>query len=325
MTNYPISLSDVRAAADVLAGVTVRTAVLENPDVNEMLGGRLLLKAENMQRTGAFKFRGAYHRLLGLSAAERNRGAVTYSSGNHALGLARAAQILKSSAVIVMPADAAPAKMEAVRAMGARIVTYDRDTQDSADVVAGIVAETGRIEVPPSAHPQVLAGAGTATLELLEDAGGPIDALLVPCGGGGLTAASAIVMAAASPQTQVFAAEPDLFDDTRRSLAAGKRVPNPKGRRTICDAIMTPLPGELTFSINRDLLAGGYCATDDEVRVAMRFAFTHFKLVAEPGALVGLAAILAGRVPIKGRCVATIVTGGNLDAARFAQLLEDSA
>jgi threonine dehydratase len=324
MSKHPISLYDVREAARALDGVVIRTPLLENPDVNAMLGGRLLLKAESMQRTGAFKIRGAYHRMLRLSEGERARGAVTYSSGNHALGLARAAQILGSSALIVMPSDAPTAKQAAVRAMGAQIILYDRDTQDSADVVAQVMAETDRIEVPPSAHPQILAGAGTAALELLEDAGGTLDSVLVPCGGGGLTAATALVMAEASPRTQVYAAEPALFDDTRRSLEAGERVPNPKGRRTICDAIMTPIPGEMTFAINRDLLAGGVTATDDEVRDAMRFAYEHFKIITEPGAVVGLAAVLNGQVPIVGRAVATFITGGNIDTARFAALMEDN-
>jgi threo-3-hydroxy-L-aspartate ammonia-lyase len=324
MRDHPVSLEAIREAALALRGVVLRTPLLENPDVNALLGGRLLLKAENLQRTGAFKIRGAYYRLLRLNKAERARGAVTYSSGNHALGLARAAQILGSSAVIVMPSDAAAAKMAAVRAMGAEIRTYDRDREDSADVVMRVIAETGRIEVPPSAHPQVLAGAGTAALELLEDAGGPLDAVLIPCGGGGLTAATAITMAEAAPHTRVFAAEPELFDDTARSLAAGERLPNPKGRRTICDAIMTPIPGALTFSINRDLLAGGVTASDAEVRAAMRFAFEHFKLVTEPGAVVGLAAILSGKMPIKGRRVATVITGGNIDPDRFSALLKDT-
>jgi threonine dehydratase len=323
MTRYPVSIDDIRAAASALDGVVIRTPLLENPDVNAMLGGRLLLKAENLQRSGAFKIRGAYHRMLGLTAEERARGAVTYSSGNHALGLARAAQIMGSSAVIVMPSDAPAAKMAAVRDMGAEILTYDRDTQNSADVVARIMAETGRIEVPPSAHPQVLAGAGTAALELLEDAGRSLDAVLVPCGGGGLTAATAALMADASPETQVFSAEPALFDDTRRSLRLGHRVANPNGRRTICDSIMTPIPGELTFSINRDLLAGGVTATDAQVRAAMRFTYNHFRIVTEPGAVVGVAAILNGQVSIAGRTVATVITGGNIDSARFAALLED--
>jgi len=321
MTQHPVSLDDIRRAGPVLQGVVHRTPVLENLEVNEMLGGRVLLKAENFQRTGAFKIRGAYYRMQQLTPAERARGVVTYSSGNHALGLARAAKILGSSAVIVMPSDVPKAKMQGVCALGAEIVTFERDHDESGDVVARIQAETGRIEVPPSAHPQVLAGAGTAALELFEDAG-PLDAVLVPCGGGGLTAATAVVMAEAAPQTQVFAAEPALFDDTRRSLAAGERLANPKGQRTICDAIMTPIPNAVTFPINHALLAGGVTATDQDVCDAMRFAFEHFKIVTEPGAVVGLAAILNGQVAVAGRTVATMITGGNISATRFAALLE---
>ncbi len=322
MSAHPVSLADIRSAQVALAGVALRTPVLENPDVNEALGGRLLLKAENFQRTGAFKIRGAYHRILNLTPKERDCGTVSYSSGNHALGLARAAQLLDSSAVIVMPSDVPSAKMNAARALGAEIVTFDRDTEHSADVVARIRSQTGRIEVPPSAHGQVLAGAGTAALELFEDA--PVlDAVLVPCGGGGLTAATAVVMAEASPRTQVYAAEPALFDDTARSLVAGKRLANPVGQRTICDAIMTPMPNEMTFPINRALLAGGVTASDADVRYAMRFAFEHFKIVAEPGAVVGLAAILNGQIAIRNRTVATIITGGNVDLARFTTLTGD--
>ncbi|MGR3660301.1 MAG: threonine ammonia-lyase [Paracoccaceae bacterium] len=323
MTQHPVSLKDIRRAASLLKNVVHRTPVLENADVNALLGGRLLLKAENFQRTGAFKIRGAYYRMLQMTAAERARGVVTYSSGNHALGLARAAQLLGSSAIIVMPSDVPEAKSQAVRALNAEIVTFERDHEDSADVVARIQNETGRIEVPPSAHSQVLAGAGTAALELLEQAG-EMDAILVPCGGGGLTAATTVVMAEASPKTQVFAAEPALFDDTRRSLEAGKRIANPKGQRTICDAIMTPIPNEVTFPINRALLAGGVVASDKEVRTAMRFAFEHFKIVTEPGAVVGLAAILSGQVAIAERTIATIITGGNISATRFTTLLENT-
>ena len=323
MNPYPISLNDVRAANQALQGVVVRTPVLENADVNKELGGRLLLKAENMQRTGAFKIRGAYHRLLWLSEEEKLRGAVSYSSGNHAIGLARACQMMGTSAVIVMPSDAPLTKQAAVRSMGAEVITYDRDTQISADVVQQIISESGRIEVPPSAHPQILAGAGTAALELLDDAAGPLDAVLIPCGG--LTAATAVVMAEASPNTKVYAAEPELFDDTRRSLIEGKRVPNPKGRRTICDSIMTPIPGEMTFDINRRLLAGGVTASDKDARQAMRFAFEHFKTVIEPGAAVGLAAVLNGQIPIKDKTVGVMITGGNVDATRFTELVNMNA
>lgn len=321
MTGHPVSLDDIRRAAPLLAGVVHRTPVLENAEVNAMLGGRLLLKAENFQRTGAFKIRGAYHRMSQMTVAERARGAITYSSGNHALGVARAAQLLGSSALIVMPCDVPPAKMQAVRDLGAEIVMFERDQQDSGDVVSRLQAETGRVEVPPSA--QVLAGAGTAALELLDDAG-PLDAVLVPCGGGGLTAATAVVMAESAPHTQVFAAEPTLFDDTRRSLEAGERIANPRGQRTICDAIMTPIPNAVTFPINQALLAGGVTASDAEVRAAMRFAFEHFKIVTEPGAVVGLAAILNGRVDIAGHSIATVITGGNISATRFAMLLKET-
>ncbi len=319
--NAPICLQDIRAAEQRLLGVATRTPVLENADVNAQLGGRLLLKCENLQRSGAFKLRGAYARMSRMTPEERACGVISYSSGNHALGLARAAALLGSSAVIVMPADAARAKMEATRALGAQIVTYDRDREDSAEVIARIGAETGRIEVPTGGHPQVMAGAGTVALELIEDAGAP-DVLITPCGGGGLSAGCALALAELAPGCALYAAEPELFDDTRRSLAAGERLANPPGRRTICDAIMTPSPNPMTFEVNRAHLAGGLAVSDAQVRDAMRFAFTHFKLVTEPGAVVGLAAILSGQMPLAGRSVATVITGGNIDAARFARLLE---
>lgn len=325
---FPIGLADVRAAAQALRGVATRTPLLENPDVNAALGGRLLIKAECAQRTGAFKLRGAFWRMANLTPEERAHGAVTYSSGNHALGVARAAQILGSSALIVMPSDAPEAKVEAVRSLGAEIAFFDRDNEDYNEVVARLMRETGRIQVPPSAHPQVLAGAGTVTLELFEQAeelGARPDAILTPCGGGGLTASAALVARELSPETRVFAVEPALFDDTRRSLAAGERIANPKGRRTICDAIMTPIPNEVTFPINRVLLAGGLVASDDEVRAAMQFAFEQFKIVVEPGAAVGIAAVLNGRIDIAGRCIATVVTGGNIDPVRFCALIDPTS
>ncbi len=324
-TAHPIALNDVREAAEALRGVVARTPLLENPDVNEALGGRLLIKAECAQRTGAFKIRGAYYRILRMTAAERARGAVTYSSGNHALGVARAAQLLGAAALIVMPDDVPPAKMAATKALGAEIATFDRQTEDSDEVVARLRQETGRIVVPPSADPRVLAGAGTVTLEIFEQAEGlnaRPDALLTPCGGGGLTASAAVVARALSPATKVYAVEPELFDDTRRSLEAGRRLANPKGRRTICDAIMTPIPNEVTFPINLDLLAGGLVASDAEVQDAMRFAFEHYKIVVEPGAAVGIAAVLSGRIDIRGQAIATVVTGGNIDPARFCALVK---
>ncbi len=321
---HPVDLQAISQADKALEGVVIRTPLLENQDVNQHLGGRLLIKAESMQRTGAFKFRGAYNCIRQLSDEEKARGAITYSSGNHAQGVALAARLLGSSALIVMPSDVPEAKMHATRDLGAEIATFERDLESSDDVVERLRLETGRIIVPPSADARVLAGAGTAALEMLEQAEN-MDAILVPCGGGGLTAATAVVMQALSPKTLVYAAEPALFDDTRRSLEAGGRVQNPVGQRTICDAIMTPTPGALTFPINLDLLAGGLVASDDEVCAAMLFAFEHFKIVVEPGAAVGLAAILSGRIDITGKTIATVVTGGNIDAARYGALLKRSA
>ncbi|NNE23068.1 MAG: threonine/serine dehydratase [Rhizobiales bacterium] len=319
-----VTAEDAAKAALALRGIVTRTPLLENPDVNKAIGGRLLIKAECAQRTGAFKIRDAYNCIRQLSDAERSRGVITYSSGNHAQGVALAAQLLGTSALIVMPSDVPPGKMEATRALGAETTTFERDGENSDEVVARLANQTGRIVVPPSADHRVLAGSGTVALELHEqaqDLSADPDAVLVPCGGGGLTASTAVVMHALSPKTRVYAVEPELFDDTRRSLMAREPVPNPKGRRTICDAIMTPVPNDVTFPINLDLLSGGLVASDDEVRQAMRFAYEHYKIVVEPGAAVGIAAALNGTIDIKDKVVATIVTGGNIDPARFCTLV----
>lgn len=218
-TPFPLALDDVREAALALQGVVTRTPLLENPDVNQRLGGRLLIKAECAQRTGAFKIRGAYNCIRQLTPVERAHGAITYSSGNHALGVASAARILGSSALIVMPHDAPPAKVTAVRHLGAEVVTYNRDTEDYDAVVEKLRENTGRVVVPPSADVRVLAGAGTVALELYAQAASreaSLDAVLVPCGGGGLTAATAVVTRELSEVTQVYAVEPESFDDTRR-------------------------------------------------------------------------------------------------------------
>lgn len=321
-----LDLDDVTSAATALNGVVIRTPLLENAEVNERLGGRLMIKAECVQRTGAFKLRGAYNCIRQLTRAERARGVITYSSGNHAQGVALAAHLLGTSALIVMPSDVPSAKMEATQTLGAKIITFERDHENSDEVVERLRIETGRVKVPPSGDLRVLAGAGTVALEMYQQAtvlDANLDAVLVPCGGGGLTAATAVVMRAVSPPTQIFAVEPELFDDTRRSLAAGQRVTNAAGQRTICDAIMTPTPNALTFPINLDLLSGGLVASDDEVRAAMLFVFEHFKMVVEPGGAVGIAAVLSGRIDIKGRTVATVATGGNIDPNRYCSILND--
>jgi threonine dehydratase len=320
----PISLAAIHDAADAMQGVVSCTPLLENLDVNEKLGGRLLIKAEHMQRTGAFKIRGAYNRLRTMTDDEKKRGALSYSSGNHAQGLALAARLTGTTAMIVMPEDTPPAKIESTKALGAIVRHFDRYTEDSNEVVLKLKAETGRIIVPPSGDVRILAGAGTAVLELVEQAkeiDALLDAVLVPCGGGGLTAAAAYVISQLSPATKVYAVEPALFDDTRRSLAAGERVSNPKGQRTICDSIMTPTPNAHTFEINRQLLAGGLTASDDDVCRAMRFAFEHFKTAIEPGAAIGIAAIMNGQISIADRTIAVFSTGGNVDPERFCELI----
>jgi len=260
-----------------------------------------------------------------MSDSERDRGVIAYSSGNHAQGVALAARLLGSSALIVMPDDVPPHKHESTKALGAEIVTFNRNTEDSNEVVSRLRAETGRLIVPPSGDVRIFAGAGTVATELIQqskDMDASLDAVLVPCGGGGLTAATAFVVQDLSPQTQVYAVEPELFDDTRRSLLVGERVSNPKGQQTICDAIMTPTPNQQTFEINKKLLAGGLVVSDGEVRDAMLFAYENFKIVVEPGAAVGIAAVLNGQIDIKHKTIATIVTGGNIAPDRFCELLK---
>ena len=318
------TLDDVEEAARALAGIAVRTPLLENPEIDAAASGRILVKAEPLQRTGSFKIRGAYNRIRQLDAAARRRGVVAYSSGNHAQAVACAAGLVDTTSLIIMPADAPANKMARTRALGADIVTYDRAVETREAVAERIREERNLVMVPPNEDRRVLAGAGTMALELVQQAralGATLDAVLVPCGGGGLVAATALVLEALSPATSVYAVEPELFDDTRRSLAAGDRLANPKGRTTICDSIMTDMPGELTFAINRRLLAGALTVSDDAVRAAMRVGFDAYKLVIEPGAAVALATALHGRLEAAGRTVAVIATGGNVDAATYCAAL----
>ena len=322
------TLGDIEDAARALKEVAVETPLLENREVNEGLSGRLLVKAEMAQRTGSFKFRGAYNRIRQLDDAERARGVIAYSSGNHAQAVACAARLVGTRALIVMPDDAPSNKVARTRELGARIVTYDRSLEAREEVAERIRAERDHVMVPPNEDARVLAGAGTVALELVRQAealGAAPDAVLVPCGGGGLTAATALVFEALSPTTKVFGVEPELFDDTSRSLEAGERLANPKGRTTICDAIMTDMPGALTFSINRERLGGVLTVSDDDVRSAMKLAFDRFKIVVEPGAAVGLAAVLRHKIDMEGKTIAVIATGGNVDAASFCAALEDAA
>jgi threonine dehydratase len=321
-------LAQIRAAAERLAGRAVRTPLLESPVLNAKLGGRLLVKAEVLQRTGSFKFRGAFNRISQIPAEARPRGVVAFSSGNHAQGVAAAAQILGLPAVIVMPADAPKIKVANTRGYGAEVVLYDRYKEDREAVAAKILEERGATLVRPFDDPEIIAGQGTSGLELIEEAAArnlDLDAVLAPCSGGGLVSGIAIAVKALSPATTVHTAEPENFDDTARSLAAGTRQRNAGGAKSICDALMSESPGALTFAAMQGRVASGFAVSEAEVGRAMAAAFEYFKLVVEPGGAAALAAVLAGKLPIEGRTVAVVCSGGNVDATLFRRVLEEAA
>ncbi|HWK43140.1 MAG TPA: threonine/serine dehydratase [Stellaceae bacterium] len=322
------TIDNVLAAQRRLAGHAVVTPLLSSAAVDKRLGGRLLVKAEPLQRTGSFKFRGAFNCLVQFDADQRRRGVVAFSSGNHAQGVAAAAELLGIPAVIVMPADAPAIKVANTKGFGARVVTYDRHTEDRDAVAQRIVAETGGTIVRPYDEPEVIAGQGTAALEMIAQAAERdlrIDAALICSGGGGLVAGCALAFAAQSPGTKVYSVEPADFDDHARSLAAGERLANVPGGKSFCDALLAPMPGEITFAINRRLLAGGLAVTDDEVARAMKVAFEEYKLVVEPGGAVALAAALSGKLPVAGRTVVAIASGGNVDQSTFLDALGRAA
>jgi threonine dehydratase len=315
---------DVEAAAARLHGTAIVTPLLRNADLDRMVGASVLLKAEPLQLTGSFKFRGAFNRLVQLSPREREAGVVAWSSGNHAQGVAAAASLLNMPAVIVMPSDAPVIKMESTRRWGAEIVTHDRATEDRERIARRIAAERGAVVVPSYDDPHIIAGQGTVGLEIVAQARGlglAVDALISPAGGGGLIAGIGLAVRHAYPAARIYAAEPADYDDHRRSLDTGERQRNRSTANALCDALLTPTPGELTWTLNRAVLAGGYAVSDAEVRQAMAFAFESLKIVVEPGGAVALAALLAGhhkpvrRSPLT--TLAVVLSGGNVDAATF--------
>jgi threonine dehydratase len=317
-------LTEIHAAAEKLAAVAVQTPLLQAPALDRRTGGHVLIKAEMLQRTGSFKFRGAYNKISRIAPALRHKGVVAFSSGNHAQGVAAAAQLLNTPATIVMPADAPAIKIENTRGYGASVVLYDRDTGDREAIAAEIVARTGATLVRPYDDPDIIAGQGTIGLELVRQAealGCRLDLVLTPCSGGGLMAGCATAVKALSPQTRLMTVEPQDFDDMARSLASGHRQTNKPGRRSICDALMSPTPGILTFRINQRLTEAGLAVSDAEVQQAMAFAFRELKLVVEPGGAVPLAALLSGKVEAGGQTIALVLSGGNVDAATFTAAL----
>lgn len=314
-------------AATRLEGVATRTPLLEFEALNAASGGRILLKCEMFQPMGAFKIRGAWNRMSQLSDAQRRRGVVAFSSGNHAQAVALAAEKLGISATIVMPADAPGVKIDRTRAYGAEVVLYDRDNEDRESVAAEIINRTGAAIVPPYDDPDIIAGQGTVGLEIAEqcdDRDVVPDLAVIPCSGGGLVAGCAIALRDRWPEIEIYAAEPEGFDDTGRSLEAGTRLANDPGGSSICDALLVPVPGILTFELNRALLSGAYAVSDPDVRAAMKAAFTDARLVTEPGGAAALAAVLAGKPDIAGRTACVVLSGGNTDASLFAEIIAGS-
>ncbi|MSP79931.1 MAG: threonine/serine dehydratase [Rhodospirillales bacterium] len=316
---------DIKDAAGRLHGFAIETPLLESPLLNDELGYRLLIKAEVLQRTGSFKFRGAYNRVSRLSPEERRRGVVGFSSGNHAQGVAAAAKLVGTPAVIIMPKAAPAMKVANTRAYGAEVVLYDRANEDREAIGERLARERGLTLVRPFDDFHVIAGQGTGGLEIARAArarGLRLDAVLVPCGGGGLTAGLALALEAESPGTEVWAVEPAGWDDWKRSFASGK-IERADGRgSSFCDALLTPSPGAMTFAINRRLVRGALDVDDAAVMKAMALAWRHFKLVVEPGGAVALAAVLAGALPVKGRTICAVCSGGNVEAAVFRTALE---
>ena len=317
--------SDVQDAARQIAGEAVRTPLLENDALNERLGGRVLIKPECLQRTGSFKFRGAYNRLSRIPIEAREKGVVAFSSGNHAQGVALAAKLLGLPATIVMPSDAPDIKANGVRRLGGKVVEYDRATGDREAISEELVAQTGAILVPSYDDFHIMAGQGTAGLEIAEDlqaAGIKPDQLVCCAGGGGLVAGTGLAMNAFFPECEIWAAEPEDFDDHRKSLAAGKRVANERKSGSLQDAIITPMPGALTFQLNQQQLAGGVTASDADTLTAMAFIWKHVKLVAEPGGATAFASLLNGQIETRGKTTVVLITGGNVDPAVFRQALD---
>jgi len=312
--------TDIRDAARTIEGKARITPLMESPLLNESLGGRLLIKPEMLQFTGSFKFRGAYNRISAIPMTDREGGVVAFSSGNHAQGVAMAARMLNIPAAIIMPSDAPEIKIFNTRAYGAEIVLYDRYTESREDIGTQMMKERGATLVRPYDDPMIIAGQGTIGLELVEQSKvleAELDAVLGPCGGGGLMSGTALAMEADSPRTEIYGVEPEGFDDTVRSLQSGTLQSNTPGKHSICDALLAPGPGELTFALNHRLLSGGFTVTDAETKRAMKTAFEHFKVVTEPGGAVALAAILSGYFDIKGKTAAIILSGGNVDANLF--------
>jgi threonine dehydratase len=323
-----ITVDEIEAAARRLSGIAIETPLLQSSELDELTGGTVLLKPECLQRVGSFKIRGAYN-LLSLLSPERARcGVVAWSSGNHAQGVAAAGAMLGIQTTIVMPEDAPAAKLENTRRLGGEVITYDRYTGDREAIAREIAAERGAELVPSYDHADIIAGQGTVGLEIAAQSialGMPVDQVLIPCGGGGLSSGSAIALKARLPDVAVITVEPENYDDTAKSLRSGRRVSVPTTQRSVCDALLVASPGKLTFDIMRKFVDAGLVVSDEEVKSAMRFAFREIKLVVEPGGAAALAAVLAEKIDFEGKTTAVVLSGGNVDLDLFSEIQAEPA
>lgn len=320
-----VAFADIEAAANRLQGVCIRTPLHRSAELDRRCNAQIFLKPECLQHIGAFKFRGAYNRLVQLSDAERAHGVVAFSSGNHAQGIAYAAQLLGMHATIVMPSDAPAIKKEGTSALGATIRYYDRHTESREDIAAAIAAESGAVLVPAFDDVDVIAGQGTCGLEFIQqlhEQSVVADSVLSPCGGGGLLAGIATAVNGLSEQTRIYGVEPQFFDDHFLSRRAGKRIRIQPAQSTLCDALMATMPGVITWEINSQLVSDFLVVSEDEVAHAVSFAFRYLKLVVEPGGAVALAALLSGKLPLADKVVGVVLSGGNIDQHTMRACLE---
>ncbi|MEO1710804.1 MAG: threonine/serine dehydratase [Pseudomonadota bacterium] len=331
------TIDDIEDAAERLRAVAVETPLVEHPALNAIAGGRILIKAENLQRTGSFKFRGAYNAVRQIADAiadatttkgETSGGVVAASSGNHAQGIAAAAKLCDLPAAIVMPSDAPPTKIERTRALGAEVILYDRATEDRIAIACDLAETRGAEFVHPFDNFDVIAGQGTTGLEIVEQAkaqGLEPDQVLVCCAGGGLTGGVATAVDALLPGVAIHPVEPEGFDDFKRSLESGMPETNERTSGSVCDALLVPRPGVRNFAIGQELFSPGLVVTDQEALDAVAFAFRELRLVAEPGGAVALAAVLTNKVKTVGRVTSIVISGGNIDAALLAKVIQDPA
>jgi len=319
-----VTAAGVRAAAERIKGAAIATPLLENEWLNERAGGRVLMKAETLQHGGSFKFRGAMNRLTKLTPEERNRGVLAWSSGNHAQGVARAARLFGMRSVIVMPQDAPALKVAQVKAYGGEIVFFDRYTEDREAIGRRIAEEEGMALAPSYDHVDIIEGQGTLALEAVAQAaaiGAAFDAFVICCGGGGMTSGCATILEEISPKTEVHIAEPEGFDETWASIRAGRKLKADISRKTLCDALATATPGDITFPVMQRLVRGGYSVSDDEVSETIAWAFKYLKLVLEPGGAAALAAVYHRKIRGDGRTIGLTLSGGNIDPSLFATIL----